>query len=114
MADCIFCQIIDGKIPSQKVYEDADVLAFNDIHAQAPVHVLVIPKKHIASAQELGEKDGALLGKIFTVIKRVAEEKGLAEKGYRIVNNCGEDGGQTVHHIHFHLLGGRQLTWPPG
>lgn len=114
MSDCLFCQIIDGKIPSEKVYEDEDVLAFNDIHAQAPTHVLVIPKKHIASARDLEEKDGALLGKIFAVINRVAADQGLAERGFRIVNNCGEDGGQTVHHIHFHLLGGRQLTWPPG
>lgn len=114
MADCIFCGIVNGSIPSEKVYEDDEVLAFNDIHAQAPTHVLVIPKKHIASARELGEKDAALLGKVFAAINRVAQEKGLVENGFRIVNNCGEDGGQTVDHIHFHVLGGRHLTWPPG
>ncbi|PTX64857.1 histidine triad (HIT) family protein [Melghirimyces profundicolus] len=114
MSDCIFCKIVKGDVPSEKVYEDESVLAFKDIHAQAPVHLLVIPKAHIPSVRELGEKDGALLGRIFSTINRLAEENGLAERGFRIVNNCGEEGGQTVHHIHFHLLGGRSLTWPPG
>ncbi|MFC4076742.1 histidine triad nucleotide-binding protein [Salinithrix halophila] len=114
MTECLFCGIVEGSIPSEKVYEDEHVIAFKDIHAQAPVHILVIPKKHIPSVQQIGEGEGMLLGRIFSVINRLAKEHGLSERGYRIVNNCGEEGGQTVHHIHFHLLGGRALTWPPG
>lgn len=114
MADCIFCGIVEGTIPSEKLYEDEHVVAFRDIHAQAPVHILVIPKKHIPSVQDLGEEDGFLIAQIFSVINRLAKEQGLSEKGFRIVNNCGDEGGQTVYHIHFHLLGGRSLTWPPG
>ncbi|SDC74204.1 histidine triad (HIT) family protein [Melghirimyces thermohalophilus] len=114
MADCIFCKIVEGSMPSEKVYEDDAVLAFKDIHAQAPVHLLVIPKRHIPSVREIGEEEGALMGRIFAVINQLAKEHGLADRGFRIVNNCGEEGGQTVHHIHFHLLGGRALTWPPG
>lgn len=114
MADCIFCKIVEGSMPSEKVYEDDAVLAFKDIHAQAPVHLLVIPKRHIPSVREIGEEEGALMGRIFAVINQLAEEHGLADRGFRIVNNCGQEGGQTVHHIHFHLLGGRALTWPPG
>ncbi|OYD07661.1 histidine triad nucleotide-binding protein [Paludifilum halophilum] len=114
MADCIFCGIVDGTIPSEKLYEDEMVVAFRDIHAQAPVHVLVIPKEHIPSIQEVEEESGELLARIFSTINRLAKEHGLADRGYRIVNNCGEEGGQTVHHVHFHLLGGRSLTWPPG
>lgn len=108
MEDCLFCKIIKGEIPSEKVYEDEKILAFKDIHPKAPVHVLVIPKKHIASAQEIKIEDEALIGKIFTVIKKIAEEQGLYN-GYRIVNNCGKDGGQEVMHLHFHLLGGKTL-----
>jgi histidine triad (HIT) family protein len=111
---CIFCQIIDGKIPSKKVYEDDDVLAFHDIAPAAPTHVLVIPKKHIPSLMHLGEEDKELVGKIHLVIQKLARELGLDDKGFRVVNNIGEEGGQTVFHIHFHLLGGRTLTWPPG
>ncbi|QKG84948.1 histidine triad nucleotide-binding protein [Kroppenstedtia pulmonis] len=114
MADCIFCGIVEGTIPSEKLYEDEHVVAFQDIHAQAPVHILVIPKKHIPSVQDVGEEDGFLIAHIFSVINRLAKEHGLSEKGFRIVNNCGDEGGQTVYHIHFHLLGGRTLTWPPG
>ncbi|SMO50430.1 histidine triad nucleotide-binding protein [Melghirimyces algeriensis] len=114
MEDCIFCKIVDGSLPSEKVYEDESVLAFKDLHAQAPVHLLVIPKKHISSIREIGEEDGPLMGKIFAAINQLAKEYGLADKGFRIVNNCGDEGGQTVYHIHFHLLGGRSLTWPPG
>ncbi|SFS82226.1 histidine triad nucleotide-binding protein [Marininema halotolerans] len=114
MADCIFCGIIEGSIPAEKVYEDELVTAFKDIHAQAPVHLLVIPNQHIPSIQQVGEEDSELLGRIFSVMNRLAVDEGLAERGYRIVNNCGDEGGQTVHHIHFHLLGGRSLTWPPG
>lgn len=112
--DCLFCKIIAGEIPSKKVYEDEKVYAFYDISPAAPVHVLIIPKTHISSANALSEENAAVVGHIFTVAARLAAELGIAEKGYRIVNNCGEDGGQTVHHLHFHLLGGRSLQWPPG
>lgn len=108
MDDCIFCKIVKGKIPSEKVYEDDEILAFKDINPVAPVHILVIPKKHIASADDIEEVDEAVIGKIFTVIKRIAKENNLTN-GYRIVNNCGEDGRQEVKHLHFHLLGGRKL-----
>ncbi|WP_124727834.1 histidine triad nucleotide-binding protein [Staphylospora marina] len=112
MDDCIFCRIVEGKIPARKVYEDEHVLAFHDIAPQAPVHVLVIPKVHVRSIMEL--EDEGLAGKIVTGIRNVARELNLDEKGFRVVNNMGQDGGQTVFHIHFHLLGGRTLTWPPG
>ncbi|TCW37693.1 histidine triad nucleotide-binding protein [Laceyella sacchari] len=114
MEQCIFCQIVEGKIPSKKVYEDEHVLAFHDISPVAPTHVLVIPKRHIASLMEIAPEDHVLLGKIFSAVQTVSRELGLAEKGFRVVNNIGEDGGQTVHHIHFHVIGGRTLTWPPG
>lgn len=108
MENCIFCKIIKGEIPSQKVYEDDEILAFKDINPLAPVHILVIPKKHIETTNDLEEIDEPVIGKIFTVIKKLAKENNL-ENGYRIVNNCGEDGGQEVKHLHFHLLGGRKL-----
>lgn len=114
MEQCIFCQIIEGKIPSNKVYEDEHVLAFHDIHPVAPTHVLVIPKKHIASLLEVTLEDYTTIGHVFSSIQKIARELGLAERGFRVVNNIGKDGGQTVHHIHFHLIGGRTLTWPPG
>ena len=106
--DCLFCAIIDGEIPSKKVYEDEQCYAFYDIEPQAPVHFLVVPKKHIASAAMLTEEDGALLGHIFAVIAKLAKEQGL-ENGYRIISNVGEDAGQTVKHLHFHVLGGEKL-----
>ena len=106
--DCIFCKIIKGEIPSNKVYEDDEILAFKDINPIAPVHILVISKKHIACAKDINQEDEALIGRIFTVIRKIAEEFKL-ENGYRIVNNCGEDGGQEVMHLHFHLLGGKKL-----
>lgn len=108
MDDCIFCKIIKGEIPSNKVYEDDEILAFKDINPMAPVHILVIPKKHIESTNEISQEDELLIGKMFTVIKKLAKENNL-DKGYRIVNNCGEEGGQAVKHLHFHLLGGRKL-----
>jgi histidine triad (HIT) family protein len=114
MENCIFCQIATGNRRSDKIYEDKDIVAFHDIHPVSPVHVLVIPKKHISSLLELAEEDQLLAGKILLVAQKIAEEFGLSEKGFRIVNNTGEEGGQTVYHIHFHLLGGRNLTWPPG
>lgn len=111
--DCVFCKIINGEIPSNKLYEDEQCLAFADASPQAPVHFLVIPKDHIASMEEIREEQGELIGHIFAVISRLAKEQGLTG-GYRVVNNCLEDGGQTVPHLHFHVLGGRMLQWPPG
>lgn len=106
--DCIFCKIIKGEIPSDKVYEDDTVLAFRDIAPQMPVHVIVIPKLHIESAAEINESNSAVISHIFEVIAKIAKELGL-DNGFRIINNCGEDGGQTVKHIHFHILGGEKL-----
>lgn len=114
MNDCLFCKIIAGDIPSNKVYEDELVYAFYDIDPQAPTHFIVIPKVHIASANDLSEGNAEVVGHIFAVIPKIAKELGFADNGYRIVNNCGMDGGQTVGHIHFHVLAGRQLQWPPG
>lgn len=109
MSDCIFCKIIDGEIPSKKVYEDEDILAFEDINPLAKVHILLIPKKHIPTIADISEEDIALLGKINWVATRIAEEKGLSADGYRLVNNCRAYGGQEVFHLHFHLLGGEKL-----
>jgi histidine triad (HIT) family protein len=109
----IFQKIIDRKIPADIVYEDDEVLAFRDIHPQAPTHVLVIPKRPIASVAAATEADGALLGRLLLACRRVAQQEGLGD-GYRLVTNIGRDGGQSVDHLHFHLLGGRQMTWPPG
>lgn len=111
--DCLFCKIINKEIPSDVIYEDDKVIAFKDINPQAPVHVLIIPKDHIKSADELDAEHKELVGHVFIVAKELSKELGL-HNGYRIVNNCSEDGGQTVDHIHFHILGGRQLMWPPG
>ena len=108
MEDCLFCMIAEGKIPSKKLYEDDQVVAFYDINPQAKVHFLFVPKKHIVSAAALTEEDGALLGHIFAVIAKLAREQGFAD-GYRVVTNVGELAGQTVHHIHFHVLSGKQL-----
>lgn len=110
----IFTKIIAKEIPAKIVYEDADVLAFEDISPQAPVHILIIPKKEIPTLNDLQEEDALLMGKLFLVAKKIAKEQGFAEQGYRTVFNCNEDGGQTVNHIHLHLLAGRSLTWPPG
>lgn len=109
MEDCLFCRIIKGEIPSQKVYEDEDVLAFNDIAPVAPVHILVIPKKHITSLAHMQDGDEELVGKIYKVINKIAEEKGFKEDGYRVIVNCGENGGQEVMHLHFHVLAGKKL-----
>ena len=112
--DCLFCKIAGGEIPSTKVYEDEQVYAFLDIEPQAPVHIILVPKTHISSANELNEENAAVVGHIFAVAAKIAKDQGFSEQGYRIVNNCGEDGGQTVGHLHFHLLAGRNLGWPPG
>ncbi|MDO5555326.1 MAG: histidine triad nucleotide-binding protein [Clostridia bacterium] len=109
MEDCIFCKIIKKEIPSKIVYEDEEIIAFRDIKPVTPVHVLVIPKKHIESLLDLKEEDEKLIGKIYTVINKIARQEGIAEKGFRVIVNCGEDGGQEVKHLHYHLLGGRKL-----
>lgn len=114
MSDCIFCKIVNGEIPSKKVYEDDTVLAFEDINPQAPVHILVIPKEHIPSIKDINEDNLDIISHIHLVIKKLAKDKGIDKDGFRIVNNCGEKGGQTVGHLHYHLLGGRHLMWPPG
>ena len=107
--DCIFCKIIKGDIPSSKVYEDEEILAFNDINPAAPIHVLVIPKKHIKSLADMQDGDEKIISKIYKVINEIAEKQGFEEKGYRVIVNCGKDGGQEVGHLHFHLLAGKQL-----
>ena len=112
--DCLFCKIINGEIPSEKVYEDEYVYAFNDISPTAPVHVLIVPKKHISTINDIEDNDAELIGRIYLAAKKIAQEKGIAEDGYRVVTNCNQMAGQTVFHIHFHLLGGRELNWPAG
>jgi histidine triad (HIT) family protein len=114
MENCLFCKIAAGEIPSRKAYEDELVLAFHDIAPQAPVHVLIIPQRHIKDAYHLEKGDASLLFHMFEVANKLAAELGIAEKGFRIVTNVGEDGGQSVPHLHLHLLGGRSLQWPPG
>lgn len=109
MTGCIFCKIVAKEIPSQIVYEDDSILAFKDISPVAPVHVLIIPKKHILNINEINDKDGQLIAKIFVVIKELAAEMGVANTGFRVVTNIGSDGGQEVDHLHFHLIGGKQL-----
>lgn len=109
MEDCLFCKIIKGEIPCKKVYEDEKILAFYDIHPAAPIHILVIPKKHIASLAHLEKEDEAIVGKIYSVINEIAEEKAFKQDGYRVIVNCGKNGGQEVMHLHFHVLAGTQL-----
>lgn len=109
MEDCIFCKIINGEIPSEKVYEDEDVLAFKDINPAAPIHVLIIPKKHISTLMEIKEEDSELMAKIMGAVRQVAKIMNVDEKGFRLIANCGKDSGQEVMHIHFHLLAGRKL-----
>lgn len=109
MNDCIFCKIINKEIPSQIVYEDEEILAFKDIAPKAPVHIVVIPKKHIEKITEVEKQDEAVIGRIYSVINQIAKEQGIAEDGFRVIINCGENGGQEVKHIHFHLLGGTKL-----
>lgn len=114
MSDCLFCRVVAKTIPAKVVHEDDHTLAFDDIHPQAPVHTLVIPKRHVASIQDLGEVDQALLAKLLLSCTKVANDKGLADSGFRLVANTGRQGGQTVFHLHFHVLGGRYMAWPPG
>lgn len=109
MNDCLFCRIIAGEIPSSKVYEDENVFAFRDINPQAPVHILVVPKRHIACADDISAENSAVVAKVFESIARIARAEGL-DGGYRVINNCGADGGQTVMHLHFHLIGGEKMS----
>ncbi len=114
MENCIFCKIANGEIPTSLVYEDDLVAAFNDLEPQAPVHILIVPKEHISSALELTEQNSSVVAHIFEVAAKIARDMGFDKTGFRLVNNCGEDGGQTVQHLHFHLLAGRGLQWLPG
>ena len=114
MSDCIFCKIAAGEIPADLVYEDDQVVGFRDLNPQAPTHVLLIPRRHIASLNELQPEDEAIIGRLYSAAAKVAAQEGFAETGYRTVINCNEDGGQTVFHVHLHLLGGRRMSWPPG
>lgn len=112
--DCLFCKIAQGEIPAAVVFEDSQIMAFRDLNPQAPKHLLIIPKQHIATINDIQEDNQALLGAMILRAKKVAQTEGLSEEGYRLVFNTNLNGGQTVHHIHLHLLGGRQMTWPPG
>jgi len=114
MAECIFCQIVEGVIPTKKLYEDDHVMAFDDLNPQARVHVLVIPKRHVVSLDDTQDSDAALLGKLMVVCTKMARERSIVESGYRVVANTGREAGQSVFHLHFHVLGGRSFTWPPG
>ncbi|MCK4869527.1 MAG: histidine triad nucleotide-binding protein [Gammaproteobacteria bacterium] len=112
--DCLFCKIIAGEIPADIIYHDDDVLVFNDINPQAPVHKIIIPKKHIATLNDITEKEAPLIGHMLLVAKNIAHELNIADSGYRTIFNCNSDAGQEVFHIHLHLLGGRKMHWPPG
>jgi len=112
--DCLFCRIASGAIPSRKVFEAEDIVAFEDINPQAPVHVLVIPRRHIPTLNDLGPADDALVGRMHRVAADLAKQNGIADDGYRVVLNCNAHAGQSVWHVHLHLLGGRLLNWPPG
>ena len=114
MVHCLFCGIVEGKVKGEIVYQDDSVVAFKDITPRAPVHLLIVPRKHIATVSDLKPADSAVVGAIFFAAAKLAREQGVAESGYRIVVNCGADAGQTVFHLHYHLLGGRHMGWPPG
>ncbi|HYW92766.1 MAG TPA: histidine triad nucleotide-binding protein [Gammaproteobacteria bacterium] len=114
MADCIFCDIVSGDVPSDIVYENEYIVAFRDINPQAPVHVLVIPRRHVDNINALTAEDADMVGRLYLAARDVARQEGLAERGYRTVMNCNHEAGQTVFHLHLHVLGGRRLRWPPG
>lgn len=114
MTDCLFCRMVKGEIKPDVVFEDDEVLAFRDLNPQAPVHVLVIPKQHIATLNDLDAAHASLMGKMYLAAKQVAQQEGLAERGYRTVVNCNAEAGQSVYHVHLHLLAGRAMHWPPG
>ena len=111
---CLFCKIIAKEIPSKTVYEDENILAFEDLNPQAPIHILIIPRKHISSSLDIGNKDNELIGQLFQAANKIAKDKGIADRGFRLVMNCNREAGQTVFHIHLHLLAGRAMHWPPG
>ncbi len=111
---CLFCKIIEKEIPSKTVYEDKHILAFEDINRQAPIHILIIPKKHISKALDISNEDIEMIGKLFQVANKIAKDRGVAERGFRLVMNCNREAGQTVFHLHLHLLAGRIMHWPPG
>lgn len=112
--DCMFCRIVDGEIPAEIIYQSESAIAFRDINPQAPTHVLIIPRRHISTMNDLNSEDKELVGSLFLAAKEIAQQEGLADDGYRVVMNCGEEAGQSVFHIHLHLLAGRVLNWPPG
>ena len=114
MSECLFCAIVEGKIKANLVYQDDAVVAFKDIAPKAPVHILIIPRKHVVSVLDLEAGDGELTGRIFQIAAKLAREQGIAESGFRMVVNSGADAGQSVFHLHYHLLGGRRMSWPPG
>ena len=113
-SDCLFCKILAGDVPAELVYESDEAIAFRDISPRAPTHVLIIPRQHIETINNLGPGDAALIGNLFLVAKQVARDEGISDNGYRVVMNCNADAGQTVFHLHLHMLGGRELNWPPG
>ena len=113
-SDCLFCKILGGDIPADIIFESKDVIAFRDLNPQAPTHALIIPRKHVATINDLEEGDEALVGNLFLAAKKIATDEGIADAGYRVAMNCNEAAGQTVFHLHLHLLGGRQMDWPPG
>jgi len=112
--DCLFCKILTGDIPADIIYESENAVAFRDINPQAPTHVLIIPRKHIATINDIAEDDHTIVGSLYSAAREIAQQEGFSDEGYRAVMNCNEAAGQTVFHIHLHLLGGRQFTWPPG
>ena len=114
MTDCLFCKIRDGEIPADIIYQDDDVMAFNDVNPQAPTHLLIIPKKHLSTVNDVEQADETMMGKLFSAAKKIAAENGINDGGYRLVVNTNEQAGQTVFHIHMHFLAGRIMTWPPG
>jgi histidine triad (HIT) family protein len=114
MENCLFCKMVSGEIQPDVIYEDDEVLAFRDINPQAPIHALVIPRRHIATLNDLEDGDAELMGKLFLAAQKIARQEGIADTGYRTLVNCNADGGQEVFHLHLHLVGGRRMTWPPG
>ena len=114
MSDCLFCKILDGEIPCDRVYEDDHVIAFRDMNPQAPTHILVIPRKHIPTVNDLTADDKNIVGEMMLAAQAIAKQEGIEESGYRLIMNCNEGAGQTVFHIHLHILGGRRMNWPPG
>lgn len=112
--DCLFCKIIEKKIPSKILYEDEHVFAFEDVNPQAPIHILILPKKHVSTVLEISREDNELIGHLFQIVNKIAKDKGVAERGFRLVINCNPESGQTIYHTHLHLLAGRPMRWPPG